>query len=69
VPVAISAGEASFEQVVAVAPRVANQVPAGATWDGKSDLPVDEATFQELLTDRDPQSTPASSTNRKPTAP
>ena len=26
----------------------------GATWDGISDLPVDEATFQELVSDREP---------------
>jgi L,D-transpeptidase ErfK/SrfK len=69
IPVPISAGEASFEQVVAAAPRVLNQVPRGATWDGKSDLPVDEATFQELLTDRDPQAPGAPAGQSKPTAP
>jgi hypothetical protein len=29
-------------------------VPEGASWDGKTDLPVDEATFKEMLSDRDP---------------
>jgi hypothetical protein len=56
IPVAVQAGEASLEQLVAAAPRVRNEVPAGATWDGVSDLPVDEAEFRELLSDRDPQS-------------
>jgi hypothetical protein len=31
-----------------------NKVAPGATWDGLSDLPVDEATFQELVSDREP---------------
>lgn len=67
IPVAVAAGEASLEQLVAAAPRVRNEVPANATWDGESDLPVDEASFQELLSDRDPQSPgPAA---RRPTAP
>jgi L,D-transpeptidase ErfK/SrfK len=69
VPVAISAGEKSFEQVVAAAVRVQNQVPVGATWDGQSDLPVDEATFQELLTDRDPAQKPAAPAPRTRTSP
>ena len=33
---------------------VQNKVAPGATWDGISDLPVDEATFQELVSDREP---------------
>jgi L,D-transpeptidase ErfK/SrfK len=70
IPVSISRDDASIEQVVAAAPRVLNQVPMGATWDGKTDLPVDEETFRELLSDRDPQA-PASpaAPARKPTAP
>ncbi|MBK6596743.1 MAG: L,D-transpeptidase family protein [Proteobacteria bacterium] len=67
IPVAIVAGEASLEQLVAAAPRVRNEVPAGATWDGASDLPVDEAEFRELLSDRDPQSPGPSA--RKPATP
>jgi L,D-transpeptidase ErfK/SrfK len=54
IPLVISEGGESLEQVVAAATRVRNAVPEGASWDGKSDLPVDEATFQEMLSDRDP---------------
>ena len=58
IPLIISEGGAdSLEQVVASATRVQNAVPPGASWDGKTDLPVDEATFKEMLSDRDP-STP-----------
>ncbi len=58
VPLIISEGGAdSLDQVVAAATRVQNAVPPGASWDGKTDLPVDEATFKEMLSDRDP-STP-----------
>ena len=54
IPLVISEGGESLDQVVAAATRVKNAVPAGASWDGKSDLPVDEATFKEMLSDRDP---------------
>jgi L,D-transpeptidase ErfK/SrfK len=54
IPLVISEGGESLEQVVAAAGRVRNAVPAGASWDGKTDLPVDEATFKEMLSDRDP---------------
>ena len=58
IPLIISEGGAdSLDQVVASATRVQNAVPPGASWDGKTDLPVDEATFKEMLSDRDP-STP-----------
>src|SRR5262245_26112897 len=48
-----------LEQLLAGAPRVLNQVPPNASWDGKSDLPVDEATMREMLSDRDPQASNA----------
>jgi L,D-transpeptidase ErfK/SrfK len=54
IPLVISEGGESLEQVVAAAGRVRNAVPEGASWDGKTDLPVDEATFKEMLSDRDP---------------
>lgn len=49
----------ALEQLLAAAPRVLNQVPPNASWDGKSDLPVDEATMREMLSDRDPQASNA----------
>ncbi len=63
IPVSISAADASVEQVLAAAPRVQNRVPAGATWDGRSNLPMDEQSFQQLLSDSDPEA-PASSPAR-----
>jgi len=49
---------------VASAQRVENRVPDGATWDGKTDLPLDEKTYQEMLSERDP-SQPASASPQK----
>jgi L,D-transpeptidase ErfK/SrfK len=68
IPVSVSLPEASVESVVAAAPRVQNRVAAGATWDGMSNLPVDEQTFQEMLSDRDPDS-PASGVATRAAAP
>jgi len=56
--VPISRADASLEEVLAAAPKVQNRVPEGATWDGKSDLPPDEASFRQMLSDRDPQAPP-----------
>jgi L,D-transpeptidase ErfK/SrfK len=58
IPVSVSRADASLEEVLASAPKVQNRVPEGATWDGKSDLPPDEASFNEMLSDRDPQEAP-----------
>jgi len=54
IPLVISTGGTSLDEVLASAAHVQNAVPPGASWDGKTDLPVDEATFQEMLSDRDP---------------
>jgi hypothetical protein len=56
--VPVSRADASLQEVLASAPKVQNRVPEGATWDGKSDLPPDEASFREMLSDRDPQAAP-----------
>jgi L,D-transpeptidase ErfK/SrfK len=58
IPVAVSRADATLEEVLASAPQVQNRVPEDATWDGKSDLPPDEASFREMLSDRDPQEAP-----------
>lgn len=58
IPVAVSRADASLDEVLASAPKVQNRVPEDATWDGKSDLPPDEASFREMLSDRDPQAAP-----------
>jgi L,D-transpeptidase ErfK/SrfK len=55
IPVAITRADSSLDAVLAAAPKVQNRVPNGASWDGRTDLPVDEETFREMLSDRDPQ--------------
>src|SRR5688572_16962709 len=54
VPVPITRPDMSLEQTLASAMKVQNRVPDGSNWDGVSDLPVDEQTFQEMLSDSDP---------------
>ncbi|HEU5136006.1 MAG TPA: L,D-transpeptidase family protein [Steroidobacteraceae bacterium] len=53
IPVSISGGPDQLDAIVATATVVQNKVAPGATWDGISDLPVDEETFQELVSDRE----------------
>jgi L,D-transpeptidase ErfK/SrfK len=53
-PVPISSTDASLEQVLAGAPRVQNTLPEGSTWDGKSDLPMDEASFKQIVSEIEP---------------
>jgi L,D-transpeptidase ErfK/SrfK len=54
-PVSIIRTDSSIESLLAAAPTVQNRVPDDASWDGLTDLPVDEETFQEILSDREPQ--------------
>ncbi len=54
IPVSVTGGPDQLEAIVTNAAIVQNKVAPGATWDGISDLPVDEATFQELVSDREP---------------
>jgi L,D-transpeptidase ErfK/SrfK len=71
IPVSVSGGPDQLDNIISTASLVQNKVPAGATWDGLSDLPVDEATFQELVSDREPtvESAEAASGNgAKPSA-
>jgi len=54
IPVSVSGGPDQLDAIIASSTVVQNKVAPGATWDGVSDLPVDEATFQELVSDREP---------------
>jgi L,D-transpeptidase ErfK/SrfK len=54
IPVSVSGGPDQLDHIVSTAAVVQNKVAPGATWDGVSDLPVDEATFNELVSDREP---------------
>jgi L,D-transpeptidase ErfK/SrfK len=56
VPVPITKSDASLDEVLAGAPRVQNVLPEGASWNGTSDLPMDEATFKQMASDSDPGS-------------
>jgi L,D-transpeptidase ErfK/SrfK len=58
-PVPVSLADASLDQVLASATKVQNRVPDGATWDGKSDLPMDENTFRQMMSEVDPASAAA----------
>ena len=57
VPVPITRSDASLDAVLAAAPHVQNVLPQGASWDGTSDLPMDEATFKQMASDSDPGAT------------
>jgi L,D-transpeptidase ErfK/SrfK len=56
VPVPVSLVDSSIDQVLAAATTVQNKVPDGSTWDGKTDLPMDEGTFRQMMSDVDPKS-------------
>nr|PZN81099.1 MAG: hypothetical protein DIU56_01660 [Pseudomonadota bacterium] len=62
IPLPILGGGASLDEVLALAPTVENRVPDGATWDGVSDLPLDEQTYRQMLSDAD---VPAETPNRE----
>jgi L,D-transpeptidase ErfK/SrfK len=66
IPVSISGSGDTIEHLVAMAPRVQNVVPQGASWDGKTDLPLDEQAFRAMLSDRDPQASPSTGGNAAP---
>jgi hypothetical protein len=51
VPVSILAPDANVDGELLAARQVWNEVPEGANWDGV--VTVDEAKFQELLSDRE----------------
>ncbi len=53
-PVPVTGADADLEQVLAAAARVQNVLPEGSTWDGKSDLPMDEGSFKQMLSEIEP---------------
>jgi L,D-transpeptidase ErfK/SrfK len=56
IPVPITLADGSLDAVLAAATKVQNHVPEGSTWDGKTDLPMDEGTFRQMMADVDPNS-------------
>jgi L,D-transpeptidase ErfK/SrfK len=68
VPVPITANDASAEAVIASAVRVQNLLPEGSTWDGRSDLPMDEAAFKQMVGEVQPDSDTAAPSPATPAA-
>ena len=56
VPISLTDSNLGLDAVLASATKVQNHVPDGSTWDGKSDLPMDEGTFRQMMSDVDPNS-------------
>jgi L,D-transpeptidase ErfK/SrfK len=56
IPVPIATPDASLEQVLAAAARVQDVIPPGSTWDGTSDLPMDEVSFKQMFSEVEPGS-------------
>ena len=70
IAVPVSTADASLEQVLAAARRVQNVLPKGSTWDGTSDLPMDEASFKQMFSEIEPGATePAAAAPGSATAP
>ena len=60
VPVPVTGERDGMDAVLAEARKVDNRLPTGSNWDGKSELLVDEKTFNELLGGRNkPDVTPS----------
>ena len=59
VPVPVTVAGLNLDQVLAAANKVQNHVPEGSTWDGKTDLPMDEGTFRQMMSEVEPNA-PAS---------
>jgi L,D-transpeptidase ErfK/SrfK len=61
VPVPITGGGGDVDAVISQSLLVANTLPAGSNWDGKSGLLVDEKTFNALVGEREksPPAAPA----------
>jgi L,D-transpeptidase ErfK/SrfK len=57
VPVSTQAG--SVDAVLAAAPLVQNRIPEGANWSGADEVDGDAQSFQQLLSEREPQATQA----------
>jgi L,D-transpeptidase ErfK/SrfK len=71
VPVPVTLADSSLDQVLASAPKVQNRVPDGSTWDGNTDLPMDETTFRHMMSEVDPSSAapPAAAPSGAPATP
>jgi L,D-transpeptidase ErfK/SrfK len=63
VPVPVMKGDGlALDQVLAQATLVQNVLPTGATWNGKTELLVDEAQYNEMVGERETAAAPRAST-------
>ena len=63
VPVPVSGDGGSVEAVLTAAPTVQNRIPDGSNWDGNDDTGTDGRSAQQLLSEREPSSPPASASH------
>jgi hypothetical protein len=61
--VPITSADASLEQVLAAVPHVQNVLPEGSTWNGSTDLPMDEDTFKQMVSEIEPGSAAPGASN------
>jgi L,D-transpeptidase ErfK/SrfK len=66
IPVAVTDPDASLQQVLASAPTVANELPAGSAWNGKTDLPMNQKTFEQVMSKIDSSGTAPAATSAAP---
>ncbi|MFI4889007.1 MAG: L,D-transpeptidase family protein [Steroidobacterales bacterium] len=52
IPVPVTSNREGMDEVIGQARLVANTLPAGSNWDGKTGLLIDEKTYRELVGDR-----------------
>jgi L,D-transpeptidase ErfK/SrfK len=60
IPVAVSGDGGSVDGELAAARRVQNRIPEGSNWDGNDDTGTDGRSAEQLLSEREPASAPAS---------
>jgi L,D-transpeptidase ErfK/SrfK len=64
IAVPVSTEPGTVDTVLALAREVQNRIPEGANWDGADDVSRDEQSFQQLLTEREPEPSAAAATPR-----
>ncbi len=62
-------GGDGLEQVLARVPLVQNVLPAGSTWDGKTDLPMTDAEFNKLMSGTDQSASDSAASGSEHAAP
>jgi L,D-transpeptidase ErfK/SrfK len=54
IPVAVSGTADTMEDTLSAAPLVQNRIPPGSNWDGADDAARDEGSYQQLMSEREP---------------